>query len=242
MSNLNQITKASLKLGLVLFVLGTTLVLPAQAALLEATSTGSWNSPTRFQGRIGNNALNGAWELRVRGNASNSDNQRTYQSGVTESFSLQHDSATGDLTFALGGDTWVIDEDERTAWNTLGIEIRVRDNDPNLRTLTLENLVYQSNRIGTQSLDNDTLMVTNTAGSDKTVRLTLQDDADWYLSDFIVTGDMTWVWAGVTPTGGDLRFRIGVSDQVTGVPIPGAMWLLTSALGFLGWQHRRKAS
>ncbi len=212
--------------------------LPAQAALVETLSTDAWTSPTRFQARIGNNALDGRWELRVRGAGSNGDFQRTYHNGVTESFLLQHDSATGDLTFTLGADTWVIDEAERTAWNSIGIEMRVRDNAPNLRSFTLDNLVFASNRVASQSLDNDSLLVANSGGSDRQLSLTLQDEADWYLADFTLSGNLNWSWAGVEPTSGDLRFRIGVTDRVTNVPLPGAAWLLASALGLMA--ARRK--
>jgi len=229
-----------------LLVLGTT---SANAALIETTAAGydATCCESYYQARIGDNtiggpednAVNQPWEIRERQDGVDTYSQRTYISGVGESFTLTQNTTLGLLTFTLGADVYEMDFAPNTGWKTIGIEIRVRDPAENPRLLTIDNLSFQSIGIADTVLDNQTLFVSNSGVPPRQTALFIQDDADRYLGDFTLSGTMTFEWSGEAAETGDLRFRIGVSEQVTGVPLPPAVWLFGSALGLLAGLRRK---
>lgn len=200
-----------------------------------------------FQARIGDNtigpetdnAINRPWEVRSRQGAVDTYFQRTYTSGVSEAFALTYNASLGRLTFTLGADVYQMDFGSNTGWETVGLELRVRDPAINPRTVMLDNLYFQSSGVADTALENSSLFASNAGEpAPRQTALFIQDDTATYLGDFTLSGNMTFAWSGQAAESGDLRFRVGVAGQVASVPLPAAMWLYSFALAGLGWYRR----
>ena len=243
----------------VCFLLLLMLSAVADAALIEEVVAGYGTTApsgavcctSYYQARIGDNTVGpvtdnvvGApWEMRSRLDGVDTYSQRTYSNGISESFTLTHNAALGRLTFTLGSDVYEMDFADNTGWETIGLEIKIRDPDTKPRTLTLDNLYFQSAGVADTALSNDSFFVSNSGapGVERQTALYIQDDSTVYLGDFTLSGNMTFAWSGEEAEAGDLRFRIGADGQVTGVPIPAAVWLFGSGLiGLIAFAKRRK--
>jgi len=99
----------------------------------------------------------------------------------------------------------------------------------------IDNLVLSSNATGTYDVLNDPLATG--VKKDKSNAILLTEEVYGLFSDCTISGDMTFSWTGNKIKKHDLKFMVGVPDQVV-VPVPAALWLFGSALGLLGAVRR----
>jgi len=164
-----------------------------------------------------------------------------FEGDVSYGFTLSHSSATGNLTFTIGGlEPLVIELDQNTGWENIGLYVEAKGDDKDGRQILIENLVLNEGRSDKYVLENDALLGSTVKGDEKKQGIILTDDAGNPFHDFVLSGDLVFSWNGKEPKEGDLKFLIGVSDLVSDVvPIPAAAWLFGSALGLLGMTRRR---
>lgn len=199
-----------------------------QAAVVETTFSG-WDIfgfADHFEVR---NGSPGDWEVGRKSGASvlqsaNDD----WSNGQTKSFTLSHSLATGDLVLSIGNTVMTWDFAGSTAFNELSIMAKGA-------TTGEGNNVYTST-ISDLRLDG-ILLTNNVLSDDDNSRNGLRLTGKTF-SDFILSGDLTFSWAGATPSGSRIEMFLGVNDSVL-VPVPAAAWLFGSALGLLLVKTRR---
>ncbi len=209
----------------------------AQAAVVETTYTG-WDEfccEPHFEIRYGGAS---DWEIGAKNPGVVSTAQHdTWVDGIAQAFTLSHDSASGDLTFTIGGSApMTLDLVPATAWNKISIMAKTSTSEAQY-VVTIDNLVFNSGEADQYAIANVPLVAS--AGSKDGVFIT--QDTLTPFADFSIDGELTFSWGATSPAGSHLEMFIGVAGQEAVIPVPAAIWLLGSALAFLGTQRRRHA-
>lgn len=171
--------------------------------------------------RLGNNAVNGDWEVGVQNPPGTPIDvrQAAFGNGVGYAFSLGYAAATDALALTIGGVT------SQTTVDLSGMRsmfIRSRS-DSAADTTSLTNLSLNGMAVGVDNIPAG-------AGSANTAYTVIENfafDGDWTL-----TGVSTFAWDGAAPSGSRLASQFKLTD-VAPVPLPAAAWMLLSGLGAL---------
>ena len=101
------------------------------------------------------------WKMHGNGNVGRYQVLRPYESGVSQAFTLMHNSTTGDLTLRIGNsETFVTDLPELTAWGTIGlfVEAKKKNEKKNYFESRIDNLMLDFGSRGQYDIVNDPLI------------------------------------------------------------------------------------
>ena len=214
----------------------------ANAAVIEVFQSAGWTAPEEhyyFQNRYGDNAAGGDWEFARRegllpaGIAETDD--FAWLSSQAESFTLVHNSATGELTFTLdpGG------QDLSSSWfftpldgfDAVMLGAIVTGESDAIRRVAWDNLV-----LNTSALTNNSVSASALGGGTSSAGLTFVDFGGGELNGFTLSGTLEYQFLGPTPAANSLISYVGV-EGASVVPIPAAVWMFASGLSLLlGWK------
>lgn len=187
------------------------------------------------ESRIGNNAPNGTFELKLWKDTSSSGNeaQFVWTNGSPVAFSLSYDAGAGQADYTVAGQTLSYAIPAGAAFDELFIRTRSTSSD---WSIAVDGLELNGQAIASSSAG-------GTTGRDRqTVRVT---DADLE-AGFSLTGFSTLAWANEPPHNSHLAYQLklaisGDDDQgFDEVPEPMTLGALGSALAGLGGYFRRR--
>jgi len=168
-----------------------------------------WNTPgatliAQAEGRFGNNAGNGDWEIGVGNNTQNAatseNEQYVWTSGATVPFSVVYDSVSGDMTFTIDGNSVVDNVGAFTNAAFLDIvagKVSAGSGD----SVALSNLTFDGNAINPAAL-------TDTDNTDAAYISVTSEDLS---GGFTVAGDVTFTYTSGT-TGSRPAFQVRVQE------------------------------
>lgn len=179
------------------------------------------------QGRVGNNALNGTYELSLSANTNSVSGteqaQGTWTNGLATPFSLEFDAGTDLLTFKQLGTTLTFTMTDSI--NGIGIRARAGQAVNVTRETLLSDLKLNGNALPDVLADDTTIA--------KTLLVTGWNTG----SNWSLTGKTTFSWSGDAPTNSNSAYQI---KMVEAVPEPFTLSLL--GLGLAGAIARRRAA
>jgi hypothetical protein len=193
---------------LILLAMGVCISLPSAADAVIITSHISSDAEmnalltdTIFvaEGRIGDRGGNATFELDLGLSTSNPDVQSNYnwQSGVTESFSLTYDYATGLVVYTLGG-TVLTYSTPYAGFGDIFIRTRANVGDASIVVFDLvlngKSIVDLSSSTGPGGLD--ILWISGLSA----------------VEGFALEGIVTMTWSGNPPTNSNLAFQVKVAS------------------------------
>jgi hypothetical protein len=162
------------------------------------------------EGRIGNNALNGDFEMDIGRSTSSPDAvaQLVWPNGTAVPFTLTHDGA-GTATFSMAGET--LDHDPIDGFTDVFIRVRAVDGGT---SIVVTDLVLDGEIVGD---------LTSTTGDGAGLDI-LRIEGGELGDGFTLTGTATLAWTGTPPQHSRLAFqlKIGAPDGV--VSIDSSSW------------------
>ncbi|HAG83097.1 MAG TPA: PEP-CTERM sorting domain-containing protein [Cyanobacteria bacterium UBA12227] len=183
------------------------------------------------EGRMGNNQLNGDWELGIWDARTNpftivDQDNFVWASGKTEDFTLEYTGST--VNYTVGG---VLLSSNAFGSSVNDIYIRTRETETS--NIRIDSLFFEGEDLGTGAISEP-----GDLDSDRVDYLRISDIS----KPFTLTGKVTMSWTGTQPRGSNLAYQIKVGPTNNrDVPEPGTVGaLLLTGIAAMGCRKTKR--